>query len=219
MKRWNRNCRGQTNSPFEGHGLLSLSRQQRKERDGKGGREDATAGCRWCGARREWNRVDWWGWGLKRDWEVQVWAGNAEREREETCQCISIFTLQPRWLSHPVHPSAIPPSLSPPRVSLFPRQPPPMFPWQRSPSPSTPLPTISIANAVIITVLQRRGEPGQERGKTWCGQRRQKGQGDGGWRHRGNERDEGWSGKGKGKERRRGRERGRLRKSEEKDKD
>lgn len=56
--------------------------------------------------------------------------GRERREREggDSCQCISIFTLQPRWLSHPVHPSAIPPSLSPPRVSLFPRQPPPMFP-------------------------------------------------------------------------------------------
>lgn len=32
MKRQNRNHRGQTNSPFEGHGLLSLSRQQREER-------------------------------------------------------------------------------------------------------------------------------------------------------------------------------------------
>lgn len=30
----------------------------------------------------------------------------------------------------------------------------------------TPLPTISIANAVITTVSQRRGESGRERGKT-----------------------------------------------------
>lgn len=62
--------------------------------------------------------------------------GRERREREggDSCQCISIFTLQPRWLSHPVHPSTIPPSRSPPRVSLFPRQPPPMFPWRRSPS-------------------------------------------------------------------------------------
>lgn len=49
--------------------------------------------------------------------EVEVWAGNGGKEGGESCQCISIFTLQPRWLSHPVHPSAIPPS---PHPSLLP---------------------------------------------------------------------------------------------------
>lgn len=128
MRRQNRNHRGQTNSPFEGHRLLSLSRQQREEREGEGGRQGGRMlqlVARDVGpGESEAGRTG----GRNGGGEVEVWAGNGEKEGGESCQCISIFTLQPRWLSHPVHPSAIPPSLAPPRVSLFPRQPPPMSP-------------------------------------------------------------------------------------------
>lgn len=110
MKRQNRNHRGQTNSPFEGHGLLSLSRQQREER--RVGRE---GGCySWLPLMWGQERVRQGGLGAG---GMEVWAGNGGKEGGESCQCISIFTLQPRWLSHPVHPSAIPPS---PHPSLLP---------------------------------------------------------------------------------------------------
>lgn len=92
--------------------MLNISWRHRKQK------EDTTAGRLWRQAERG-----------REKYGVEVWGGG------ESCQSVSIFTLRPRRLSHPVHPSTIPPSLTR-RVSLLPWQPPPISLWRPPPTPT-----------------------------------------------------------------------------------